>query len=241
MCKNNIAADNFCDLMELQRVNGCSAADDYYKKPEIIVEMETAIADVIEKNVINDIKNSPFFGVMLDETCDISVGKKLVICVRYIKEGKVVVAYIGNKQITDCTANGIKTSLCEFLILKDLVQHDDFSKLIGLGTDGASVMIGCKNGLGVKLKAKNEELVQVHCVAHRLNLAASQAGKGIPYLEDYKTFIHSLYKFYNDSSFRYDKLRELQELLHGKAKQVPEGTSVRWLSVEAAVKMIYTL
>lgn len=38
---------------------------------------------------------------------------------------------------------------------------------------------------------------------------------------------------------RYDKLRELQSLLHGEVKQVPEGTSVRWLSVESAVKMIY--
>lgn len=80
---------------------------------------------------------------------------------------------------------------------------------------------------------------QVHCVTHRLNLAASQASHGIQYLEDYKSNIQSLYRFYTDSSVRYDKLRELQQLLHGKIKQVPEGTSVRWLSVESAVRMIY--
>ena len=28
-------------------------------------------------------------------------------------------------------------------------------------------------------------------------------------------------------------------MLHGKVKQIPDGTSVRWLSVEAAVKMIF--
>ena len=51
--------------------------------------------------------------------------------------------------------------------------------------------------------------------------------------------IHSLYKFYSDSSVRYDRLRELQELLIGKATQMTEPTSVRWLSVEAAVKAIF--
>lgn len=76
-------------------------------------------------------------------------------------------------------------------------------------------------------------------MTHRLNLAASQASHGIQYLEDYKSNIQSLYRFYTDSSVRYDKLRELQQLLHGKIKQVPEGTSVRWLSVESAVRMIY--
>jgi len=122
---------------------------------------------------------------------------------------------------------------------KDIIQNDDFSKLIALGTDGATVMVGCRNGLGEKMKEHNKCLVQVHCVAHRLNLAASQASKGLDYFEDYKRYIHQLYKFYSDSSVRYDKLRELQELLHGNVQQVPEGTSVRWLSIESAVKMIY--
>lgn len=239
MAKENIASDKFLSLMELQQVNGCSSAEEFYKKPEIVSEMEEAIADVIEKSLISDIQNSGYCGVMLDETCDISIEKKLVIYVRFIKNGKVTVAYIGNKQITDCTADGIKNSLCDFLLEKNLVLNNDYSRCMGLGTDGASVMTRCRNGLGMKLKAYNPELVQVHCVAHRLNLAASQAGKGIPYMEEYQTYIHNLYRFYSDSSVRYDKLRELQVLLHGKAKQVPEGTSVRWLSQEAAVKMVF--
>ena len=38
---------------------------------------------------------------------------------------------------------------------------------------------------------------------------------------------------------RYDKLKEIQQLLHGKVKQVVEPSSVRWLSVEACVKVIF--
>ena len=87
-----------------------------------------------------------------------------------------------NKRVTDCTAEGLKLALCEYLDSKGVIQDGDYSALMGLGTDGASVMVGCHNGVGAKLKEKSEKLVQVHCVAHRLNLAAPQASKNINYM-----------------------------------------------------------
>ena len=92
-------------------------------------------------------------------------------------------SFVGNKRITNCTAAGIKDSLCEFLKDKGLVQGGDYSRIVGLETGGAAVMTGHHNGLGVKLKQLNNILIQVHCVAHRLNLAASQERKDIDYLE----------------------------------------------------------
>ncbi|KAJ8303281.1 hypothetical protein KUTeg_019677 [Tegillarca granosa] len=239
MAKCGISARNFGNSMQLQQENGCKFADDYFVKPETVTEMETVLGDQIEKDLICDILDCPYIGIMLDETCDITVEKKLVVYIRYIKNGEATVSYLGNKKVTDCTAGCLKVALFEFLESKDVIKNNDYSSLMWLGTDGASVMVGCRNGLGVKMKTEyNNKLVQVHCVAHRLNLAASQVSTGIPYMEDYKRYIQLLYKFYSDSSVRYDKLRELQTLLHGKVKQVPEGTSVRWLSVESAVKMI---
>ena len=38
---------------------------------------------------------------------------------------------------------------------------------------------------------------------------------------------------------RYDKLKEIQQLMHGKVKQVVELSSVRWLPVEECVKIIF--
>ena len=119
------------------------------------------------------------------------------------------------------------------------MQEDDYSRIVGLGTDGAAVMTGHHNGPGVKLKQLNNILIQVHCVAHGLNLAASRASKDIDYLEWYKEQINSIYKFYSNSSVRYDKLKEIQQLMHGKVKLVVEPSSVKWLSVEECVKMIF--
>ena len=236
MTKTNIAADNFIPIMELQAANGCSDASVFYKKPEIVSEMESVLAKCVEDNLIKNLNDSytPFIGLMLYETCDISIEKKLVIYARYVNSetGSVNTSFVGKKRITNCTAAGLKDALCEFLKDKGLLQWDDYSWIVGLGTDGAAVMTGRHNGLGVKLKQLNNILTQVHCVA-------SQASKDIDYLEQYKEQINSIYKFYSNSSVRYDKLKEIQKLVHGKVKQVVEPSSVRWLSVEACVKMIF--
>ena len=57
----------------------------------------------------------------------------------------------------------LKVALCDFLQSSGILTEDDYSSLMGLGTDGAAVMVGCRGGLGVKLKEKNNMLIQVHC------------------------------------------------------------------------------
>ena len=115
MAKKGISARNFVPLMKLQQDNGCEYADQYYNKPEIVSEMETVLSDQIEKSLLQNINESPYIGLMLDENCDITVEKKLVIYIKYIKDGKVHSVYFGNKKVTDCTAEGLKAALCEFL------------------------------------------------------------------------------------------------------------------------------
>ena len=84
MTKNNIAADNFIPIMELQAANGCSDASAFYKKPEIVSEMESVLAKCIGDNLIKELNDShtPFIG--LDKTRDISIEKKLAIYARYV-------------------------------------------------------------------------------------------------------------------------------------------------------------
>jgi len=48
----------------------------------------------------------------------------------------------------------------------------DMKKVQGIGTDGASTMLGCRNGVVAQLKRIRPSAVGVHCAAHRLNLAS---------------------------------------------------------------------
>ena len=63
------------------------------------------------------------------------------------------------------------------------------SKILGLGSDGASVMTGKNKGVTGMMLRQNPHLVNVHCVAHRLALCTSQAAENIPALKDYQESI----------------------------------------------------
>ena len=86
---------------------------------------------------------------------------------------------------------------------------------MGLGSHCAAVMIGRETGVHVstRLKVHNPLMVNIHCVAHRLALAASQASNDIPYLKKFKNIVHNLYQFYHNSPVRMAGLHAIQEVL----------------------------
>ena len=99
----------------------------FYKKPEVVSEMESVLAKCVDNNLIKELNDSrtPFIGLMLDETCDISTEKKLAIYARYVNSetGPDNTSFVGNKRITNCIASGIKDGLCEFLKDKGLCRE----------------------------------------------------------------------------------------------------------------------
>lgn len=74
-------------------------------------------------------------------------------------------------------------------------------KLIELATDGASVMVGRKNGLGAKLKDVNPRLISVHCVCHKLALACTDAKDdgNLKFIKEVETVVTQLWKLFQNS------------------------------------------
>lgn len=60
-----------------------------------------------------------------------------------------------------------------------LTSHKLKNKLAGFGSDGASVMTGRHAGVSARLRDSIPSLVSVHCVAHKLALAASGAASHV--------------------------------------------------------------
>jgi hypothetical protein len=101
-------------------------------------------------------------------------------------------------------------------------------KLIGLGSDGASNMTGKKGGLATLLKLDvNRELLNVHCFAHRLELAFRDCLKSTNY-EKLMTLLIGLYYFYTKS--HNNKTRLLESIAAHKQCVLPKKvTGTRWL------------
>ena len=71
------------------------------------------------------------------------------------------------------------------------------SRLVGFGSDGASVMTGRHSGVATRIKNRQPIVTSIHCVAHRLALAASQAGERVKFVQDtFKPTLRQLFYFY---------------------------------------------
>ena len=85
---------------------------------------------------------------MIDESSDIAVLNEMVIYARCIENGKIATNFLKICKLLNGTADTTKTALVAYMEDKGL----SVSKMIGLGTDGASLMTGVHNGVGARFK-----------------------------------------------------------------------------------------
>ena len=180
-------------------------------------------------------RDSAFYALMTDESTDIAVLKQLVQLGRYVTASEgVKTSYLCIVDIPDGKAVSILDAIMYFLDGKLL----NIAKLRGFGSDGAAVITGRLTGVSTRLKAHAQRLISIHCANHRLALAAAHAADNIPYLKRFKTNIHLLFWFYQNSSVRLAGLHAIREVLNDPKIKFKEAKDVRWLSHANAIKAI---
>lgn len=114
------------------------------------------------------------FSLIVDETTDISTKKSLVLVVRYMDRlsQSIQDKFLALLELFKTDAESI------FQAIKDFFAENEipFKNLIGLATDGASVMAGEINGVQVKLKQETN-LFYVKCSCHSLHLCSAYVQK----------------------------------------------------------------
>ena len=86
MTKNNIGGDKFIPIMELQTADGCRDASVFYKKLEIVSEMESVVAKCVEDNLIKELNDChtpslDWFLMMMDWCSWFPHGELFLACV----------------------------------------------------------------------------------------------------------------------------------------------------------------
>lgn len=117
MTKNDISCYQYVGLTELLgavRAPDFVTREDIYWHSNSVDDMEKELGSTVVKQLDEKLKGSYFTGVVIDETVNITMDKKLIIQVK-----------IFNK-------------LVEVLCERDV----ELSRIIGLGSKGASVMMG---------------------------------------------------------------------------------------------------
>ncbi|KAJ8334021.1 hypothetical protein SKAU_G00413400 [Synaphobranchus kaupii] len=83
--------------------------------------------------------------------------------------------FIGVEELQHATASGHYAAMSTALDKADLSQWKE--KVVGLGSDGAAVMVGRLGGVTTLLRAEVPHLINIQCLAHGLELAAMDAMK----------------------------------------------------------------
>ncbi|GES95219.1 zinc finger protein 862-like [Rhizophagus clarus] len=188
-----------------------------YKNPMAGAEFLHAIATVIEESVLKEVRKSPS---------------------KHMAENIPILRYLGLIELLEIDANAIMNNLNNFFIAKML----NTDNLMHFGSDGASVMLGKKNGVSTKLQTLNPFLTNCHYIAHRLNLAGKDAAKDVLYFEDYEVTLKELYAYFDSSHQRWQHLKMFQNLV----KDDPQLSilcivSTRWLSLSNTVSNLHQI
>lgn len=207
-----------------------------YTSQRIIQEFLQIIGSSLEQQQLQNLHLSPFFSLMIDETTDVSVLNELVIYARYITpSADVKTSFMSITALFNGTAETIEKAVATFLDDKDL----SLSKMVGFATDGANVMTGRLNGVSTLLKRKQPTLTTIHCLAHRLALAAAQSGSKVAYINNtFKPTLSQLFYFYENSSVRMSGLKAIEQLLQTPELKLKKAGDTRWLSHDLACQSL---
>ena len=103
------------------------------------------------------------------------------------------------------------------------------SKLVSMGSDGESVMLGKKSGVLALLKEQQPSLIGIHCSAHRLELCYKDAMKKVPMAEKVLTLLTGLYYMYRNSPLNRTNLKNAYKCLSINIKLPTRAGGTRWV------------
>ena len=181
--------------------------------PDTIADIQESICSVLTESLVSDIKSSPVYSIMLDESTDISVEKKLSICVRYVKLGEPLTIFLCNLDLPDGCAHTIISKVVEPFDKLGI----ELPNCTSLPTDGAVVMMG----------------------QHIHHFKCTDTIKKEDFLVKFRDKFNVLYYLISASHSRVSALKYIQALLEEPEFKIKESYSIRWLRLKKAVEAAY--
>ena len=210
-----------------------------YDSSYAALEFLEAISNHFTEEINTKLASASVITLLCDESTDIATHKKLSLWARVINiDQKIIVPetlFLSDVFLEKGDGVTIAEAIKKELSDRGVV----FSKVMGLGTDGATVMTGQNMGVTGLLLRENPQMLNVHCLAHRVALVTSQAAQYFPVLKDFQQTLTNMFYYFNESSNKVQTLEELQKILNLPILKIREIHEVRWLSFFEALLSVY--
>ena len=189
------------------------------------------MAEDIEAQLIERIVKSPWFAIQCDESTDIENKAVLLVFVRYLYEEDIhediLCALLLPK---DTTASELFKAVNNYFIEKEI----NWLFCVGVCTDEAAAMIGCRSGLTVRIK----EGEATHCVIHREMVASRKISPELHIVFTDAVIMINLIKARALNTWLFEQICEDMDAEH---KCLLLHTEVRWLSQGKSLNRVFEL
>lgn len=231
-----MAVDHLSELCK-QQFRDSKSGDLRVHRTKCTNIIKNALAPHFIKEIVSDLGDQEYS--LLLESTDISVSKLLGISIRYFSRSlkTIISTFLGLVELEDGTANSIVNGVKGLLFALNI----EIKKMIGIGTDNATVMTGTNNGVHALLKnaTGNDNLILVRCVCHSLQLALSHASEEtLP--RNVEFLIRETYNWFSHSSNRRLYYKNIYQTINcgSEPLAIPQMCNTRWISIEPAVNRI---
>lgn len=203
-----------------------------YLSSTICEELLEVMGNTVINTVLQEVRDSKYFSIIVDSTPDFSHTDQLSFILRYVQESgepkERFVEFLGN-----C---GHKSKELAEVVFKFLNDHGlDIQNCRGQSFDNASNMSGTYSGLQARLKEVNPLIFYVPCSAHSLNLVGSSAAECCKLAKDFFALLQLLFNFFSSSTHRW---AILQSYFNAKNLSLKTLSNTRWSAREEACKSL---
>ncbi|XP_064619500.1 zinc finger protein 862-like [Lineus longissimus] len=183
-------------------------------------EFVGAIADHMREILNDQLKKVRYLSIIIDGETDVSNKECEIVYARILELGWPVNRLVGQQEVEDAHATGVLEAADK--TFQDLASYEDNAqpnvdwkeKLVCMGSDGASVNLGHRNGVIEKL---------------RLELAVLVLQRDVPMVRDIYDTLFLVWKTYHYSTKSQRDLEKLGKELGVKVLKVSNVKGTRWL------------
>ena len=250
--KEHLSNNKFIPLIELMEKCGVSELRHFdHRSQGSIKDFFLTLGETVQESFLDDLKNGDTYGLMVDETTDISTLNQMITFIHFIdKEGKATVKFLSVENLLEEFDSANAEAIFETMKSVLSQRGIDFMKMTGFTSDGANVMVGRRNGVAAKIVSENSKCITVHCVCHRLALACVGANKDLTYIKTIETTLRQLWQWFENSAKRLTTFLKIQKNLKQATAQMSDATeqifirclkkacATRWLSFDKSVNSL---
>ena len=199
LAKEEMPTSKMTSLLTLLENTGVNEIKYFETRSEpVLRKMLLLIAKTIIQDLVNKIKESDVYALLIDEVTDIS---NICLLVSFVKnfvvdKGKAETAFLDCSDLLEHSPDASPNA--------DAIVSCITTKFEELGMEikkafVASVMAGANAGVATKLREEySKSMINIHCICHNLALACADTGDDYKFIRSFEENLIELWKFFKN-------------------------------------------